>query len=339
MLRVAYQDGAYAIRNTRYAIRDHFILLPMRLFDLSLNLYRKSLKRFRPAHLAVHWWMTHVTIPLLEQRKGFRTMPDDPFWFRLELLTGRHEAETVRQIEQLVQPGMTVLDVGAHVGYYAHRCARLAGPNGRVIAFEPHPRTFAVLSHNVSHLSNVTPVQVALAETEGTAALHDYLIMSASGSLHYDQAMVEQQRSQLRTSDVAPRIAHNFPVQTYSVRTMPADACLEELGIQRVDVVKMDIEGAEISALRGMRNTILNSPGMALIMEYNPPALKAFNLQPEQALAEVLNLGFGQMQVIEKDGRLTDLKGDKAAIDALTVQLLDNNQLDVVNLLLKRPST
>ena len=311
----------------------------MSLFDHSLNLYRKSLKRLRPAHLGVHRLMTHVVMPLLEKRKGFRTMPDDPFWFRLELLTNRHEAETVRQIDQLVQPGMTVLDVGAHVGYYARRCARLVGENGRVIAFEPHPRTFAVLSHNVKRCGNVIPLQVALAESEGTAELHDYLIMSASGSLHYDQAMIELQRSQLTTSDVAPRIAHNFPVQTFIVRTVPADACLLKLGVERVDVVKMDIEGAEISALRGMRQTLANSPGMALIMEYNPQALKAFGLQPELALAEVLDLGFEQVQLIEGDGRLKELTRDEATIGRLTAQLMVDNQMDVVNLLFKRSLT
>jgi len=311
----------------------------MSLFDHSLNLYRKSLKRLRPAHLGVHRLMTHVVMPLLEKRKGFRTMPDDPFWFRLELLTNRHEAETVRQIDQLVQPGMTVLDVGAHVGYYARRCARLVGENGRVIAFEPHPRTFAVLSHNVKRCGNVIPLQVALAESEGTAELHDYLIMSASGSLHYDQAMIELQRSQLTTSDVAPRIAHNFPVQTFIVRTVPADACLLKLGVERVDVVKMDIEGAEISALRGMRQTLANSPGMALIMEYNPQALKAFGLQPELAVAEVLDLGFEQVQLIEGDGRLKELTRDEATIGRLTAQLMVDNQMDVVNLLFKRSLT
>ena len=266
-------------------------------------------------------------------------MPDDPFWFRLELLTNRHEAETVQQIDQLVRPGMTVLDVGAHVGYYARRCARLVGENGRVIAFEPHPRTFDVLSHNVIGCGNVTPLQIALAESEGTAELHDYLIMSASGSLHYDQAMFELQRSQLTTSDVAPRIAHNFPVQTFTVHTMPADACLPEMGVERVDVVKMDIEGAEISALRGMRHTLANSPGMALIMEYNPQALKAFGLQPEMALAEVLDLGFRQVQVVEGDGSLRDVTRDEAAIHRLTAQLMADNHMAVVNLLFRRSLT
>ena len=114
-------------------------------------------------------------------------MPDDPFWFRLELLTHRHETETIAHLDALAAPGMTMLDIGAHVGYYSCRYAKILGANGRIIAFEPHPRTFATLQHNVEQLPQVTAVQLALAEQEGSAELHDYLMMSASGSLHYDE--------------------------------------------------------------------------------------------------------------------------------------------------------
>jgi hypothetical protein len=53
----------------------------MSITDFSLRLYRKTLKRFRSAHMATHWLMTHGVIPLLEKSTSFRTMPDDPFGF------------------------------------------------------------------------------------------------------------------------------------------------------------------------------------------------------------------------------------------------------------------
>ncbi|MDV7401226.1 hypothetical protein RZS08_57955, partial [Arthrospira platensis SPKY1] len=70
-----------------------------RIFNAGLTLYRKTLKQVRPLHVAVHWLVSHSLIPLLEVIHGFRTLPDDPLWFRFELLTGRHEAETVQQIK------------------------------------------------------------------------------------------------------------------------------------------------------------------------------------------------------------------------------------------------
>src|SRR5690606_17306391 len=98
---------------------------------------------------------------------------------------------------------------------------------------------------------NVTLMQVALAEEEGTAELYDYLMMSASGSLHYDETLRDVQLSSTqRDVDFAPRLDNDFQPQTYTVRTAPIDDLMAEIGIKQVDVVKMDIEGAEMGALR-----------------------------------------------------------------------------------------
>ncbi len=306
----------------------------MSITELGVNLYRKTLKRIRPAHRATHWLMGHGVIPLLEKSSGFATMPDDPFWFRLELLTQRHERETMAVLDRLLRPSAIMLDVGAHVGYYARRYAPVVGGDGRVFAFEPHPRTFATLRRNVQPFAQVTPVQVALAEVGGTAVLHDYLIMSASGSLHYDEAMVALQQAHVHEGDVAPRIGQEFRPQTFTVQTIPGDDFLAEQGVSRVDVIKMDIEGAEIGALRGLRQTITRSPGLKLVMEYNPAALKAFGHEPAAALAEVCALGFQQVQAIEANGELTDLTGRETAVAQLTTQLMEH--MGVVNLLFSR---
>lgn len=306
----------------------------MRVLNSSLSLYRKTVKRFKPAHAAIHRIMDGLVIPILQIVKGFRTIEDDPFWFRLELLTNRHEIETTAQLAQLVKPGMVVLDIGAHVGYYARKFSALVGEKGRVIAFEPHPRTHQVLKQNVEKLSNVTSLQMAVAEQEGTAELYDYLMMSASGSLHYDESMADLQRSQMSANDIAPRKDGSFQMQKFSVRTVPIDDCLKELGITQVDFIKMDIEGAEMGALRSMKQTIANSPKLALIMEYNPQALKAFGFEPVEALAEILSMGFTGMQAINPDGSLSDWTRDTRTIQAMTQSLLQN--MSVLNLLFTR---
>lgn len=303
----------------------------MRISSFVLDLYRNTIKRVRPAHLATHWLMAHGAFPLLEAVTGFRTMPDDPFWFRLELLTGRYECETAAQLDRAVHPGMVLLDVGAHVGYYARRYAKTLGENGRVFAFEPHPEVFAVLDRNVRRFANVTPVPVALAEAAGTAELHDRLLTSASGSLRADPRVIELQRSLVAESDVAPRNSARFVGRTYAVRTTTLDAYLEEQRIERVDVVKMDIEGAEIGALRGMRRTIARSPGLVLVLEYNPVALRAFGHDPERALVEVLGLGFRRVRAIERGGELSDLTHDGEKVRRLTRRLASG--MGVVNLL------
>ena len=306
----------------------------MSIPDIGLKLYRHTVKRFRPAHAATHWFMTRAYLPLLERSRHFYTIAEDPFWFRLELLRNQHEVETTAVLDGLVRPGMVMLDIGAHVGYYTHRYAPKVGENGRVLAFEPHPRTYQTLQTNIQQFSNVTTFQLALAESSGTAELHDYLMMSASGSLNYDPGMETLQKSQVTKGDIAPRIRQNFEAKTFTVETKRVDDCLSDAGIEQVDLVKMDIEGAEIGALRGMSQTIARSPTLALVMEYNPQALAGFGHQPVEALFEVMALGFSSLEAIEPDGTLTDLAGNRPLLTARTAQLMEN--MGVVNVLLRK---
>lgn len=301
--------------------------------NMGLSLYRHTIKRVHVLHQATHWLMKHTAIPLLERAHGFHTLADDPFWFRLELLMQRHEVETTAQIRHLLKPGMVMLDIGGHVGYYTRIATQLVGDTGRVIAFEPHPRNVAMLRRNTAARPNVTVLQVALAEQEGTAELYDYLMMSASGSLHYDESIRDVQRAQMSDWDIAPR-AKDFQPQKFTVRTARVDDLLAELNIAQVDVVKMDIEGAELGALRGMTRTIAQSKTLSLVMEYNPLGLNAFGHDPIAALAEVLAMGFDRLYRIEDDGSLTDYTTRQDDLRQLTQRLVRN--MGVVNLLFQR---
>lgn len=305
------------------------------VLQIGVELYRKTFKRIRGFHRAMHWLSTTLLFPILEGIQGFHTMPDDPFWFRLELLTGRHEPETAMQLRRLIKPGMTVLDIGAHVGYYTRMASDIVGEKGRVIAFEPNPHNHAMLKRNAGNRSNVTLMQVALAEEEGTAELYDYLMMSASGSLHYDETLREVQLSTTqRDVDFAPRLDSDFQPKTYTVRTASIDSLMQDVDVSQVDVIKMDIEGAEMGALRGMKQTIANSPELALVMEFNPLGLKAFDNVPHESLQEVLEMGFSSLFVIEADGSLIDYTNQSEQLQQLTEQLMSD--MSVVNLLLTR---
>ena len=83
-----------------------------------------------------------------------------------------------------------------------------------------------------------------------------------------------------------------------------------------------------------MRATISRSPGLALVMEYNPQALSTFGHDPVQVVSEVMAMGFAKMQVIETDGSLSDIVLNGETLPRLTARLMA--KMDVVNLLLTR---
>ncbi len=306
------------------------------VFDASVRIYRSTFKRIRSFHSLFHHIMRLFIFPFLETITSFKTMPDDPFWFRLELLTRRHEPETLTQIKSILKPGMIVLDIGAHVGYYACRCAELVGETGQVIAFEPHPRTFAILSQNAARFPNIIPIQAAVSDRVGTAQLYDYLMMSASGSLNYDESLLNLQKSNMGSGDVAPRIREDFPVNTFEVETVQIDSLLAKQGIKMIDFIKMDIEGAEMNALVGMKDTIKRSEKLAMVMEFNPKALETFGYEPETTVSMVLDLGFDSVAIIESDRTLTEVTGDSRRIAELTQTLMQ--KMDVANLFFTRDS-
>lgn len=276
-------------------------------FEPSIMIYRRTMKRSRHLHSALYKIVQIIFVPLVERTTGFYTMSDDPLWFRIALITGSYERETTKLVEQLVKPGMTVLDIGAHVGYYTKLCSRCVGSAGRVIAFEPHPLTFSVLCKNAQAFRNVTPVQVAVTDQKGTACLYDCLLGPGSASLRYDECRRDRYRD-LSGREVAPRVLKDLPVASYTVETTTIDSYLAEARVERVDFIKMDIEGAEISAIRGMKQTIQSSLRLSCIMELNPRALQSFGLEPVKALKELREVGFSRIVIIEDNGRLTEVE-------------------------------
>ena len=134
------------------------------------------------------------------------------------------------------QLGDTVVDIGAGIGDDAVAFSRLVGKNGRVIAIEAHPLTYRCLLKTIkaNRLDNVIAVNAAVADKEGHITISDgenYL----SNSIHAGMGSV---RVQART----------------------LENILKKTGTSRVDLIKMNIEGAETAALKGMKEILLTTP-------------------------------------------------------------------------------
>jgi FkbM family methyltransferase len=154
------------------------------------------------------------------------------------LLHGCYEPETVALLSALLSEGMTYVDVGANIGHHALIAASRVGGTGAIHTFEPAPAMFNELRRNMSRngCRNVTCNNCALGEQVGTAQFYLADISeSAANSLGRTVHVTDRQVS-------------------VSVRTLD-DYC-EAAGINRLDVLKVDVEGAELLVLRGAERTI-----------------------------------------------------------------------------------
>jgi FkbM family methyltransferase len=131
------------------------------------------------------------------------------------------------------KPGDVILDVGAGRGEDVLAFSRETGENGRVLAIEAHPASYRILSRfcQLNRLSNTTPVHLAVMDCPGTVMIGDTDLWE--------------------TNTVSRSTGNGF-----SVRAMTLDQLCKEHEITQIDFLKMNVEGAETSALKGMRDTI-----------------------------------------------------------------------------------
>jgi FkbM family methyltransferase len=204
-------------------------------------------------------------------------LPDDPILTPQVLNQGEWEAGETAEFRRLIRPGDTVVDVGAHIGWYTLLAASRVGPSGRVIAFEPGPSALAYLRKNVAtnHLANVTIEPMAISDHAGTIALPD-----------------------------GPR--------TFEVHATPLDDYLRDKPGE-IGLVKIDIEGMEGLALAGMRRTLRENPPRAMIVEITPHEIRRTGLDPQQVAAELLDAGYRARALNVYTGATFPLQGASMA--------------------------
>lgn len=270
------------------------------LYASVLNFYRRSIKRVPRVHTALYWMGEQVVVPILERLRRFRTIPDEPLFGRLELLLGQYEFETVSYFKRVIKPGMICLDIGANVGYHTRLFARLVGLEGRVIAFEPHSVAYEFLKDNVQGLHNVTVLNLAASDHEGTMPLYDIVaIGSAASSLALHQSKMELAES--LHQEHYRRASSRKLVRTYSVRVSTVDNVLPMLGIRGVDLVKIDVEGAELGVIQGMTKTLQQSPSAIIVFELNPLCLESFNTGPNDLFELLEGIGYKEFTILDQE--------------------------------------
>ena len=230
-----------------------------------------------------------------------------------DMVVDRYEQATTKLFRQLIQPGMVVVDVGANVGYFTLLAAELAGSGGTVYAFEPEPNNYALLKNNIqlNSYSNIQPIETAVSNECGSTQLYLSAMDNGSHSIYGTAA--------------------RGVTGTHLVATTTLDAFLKGEGWPKVDLVKIDVEGAEIRVLDGMERLCERSPDFKLIIEYCPVLINATGAKPSDLLDKLASMNLKVRFVDEKNGVMAP---EAADLDLITAKLL--KQETYMNLLCSR---
>jgi FkbM family methyltransferase len=197
-------------------------------------------------------------------------------------LVSSDEKLALELFKRVLRPGYVVLDVGANIGSYTFTAAKRIGPRGRVYAFEPEPRNCWVLRRLATRFTNVSVVQKAVTSRSGLVPLY----LSRWGS------------SDHRIYDPGDNR------EALLVESVSIDEFVTLEGLQRVDVIKVDIQGAEVEAIKGMVHTIRTKNLRYLFIEFYPAGLYASGNSSEELLNLLFDLGFTSWRIDEQDRTL-----------------------------------
>jgi FkbM family methyltransferase len=215
--------------------------LPLPAARLAFRAYNKFMRRLGPEHVAATYFGARM-----------HCNPRDLIQ-RMVLYFGVWEPDVSRVIQQNLQGGDVFVDIGANIGYDTLLASTRVGTAGRVVAIEASPRTFALLQRNLAlnpAATNVRAVNVAVSDRPGRLDLY------------------EQDEGNI---GAATTLASRGGSLMASVDALPLDEILTAEEVQKLRLVKMDVEGAEPPILRHLLDRLASyPPTMDIVVEASP---------------------------------------------------------------------
>lgn len=182
------------------------------------------------------------------------------------------EIEIVRNV---VKKGDTAVDIGAMIGCYTLVFAKLVGETGKVFAFEPEPENYEILQKNISinGYKNTNIVKKAVSNVDGEMRLY---IADGNLGMHTLGKPINWK-----------------PREVVNIRTVRLDSCFKG---SQISFIKMDIQGAEGLALRGMEDVLQRSKQVKMIIEFSQPELEGLG-DPKECLSILVKYGFNIFEI------------------------------------------
>ncbi|GEM_PF-692854 len=263
-------------RSLAQLVRWKISVLPGRLSSFSYLVGDALLKRaFRgsrvPARLIRTFpWKVRMQLDVAQKTQ------------RALYLKKTYEPEVLHYIEKQLGPNDGFIDIGANVGFYALYAATRIKRNGGVFAFEPEPKNFTALKRNIElnglfHL--ITAVNKAVGDRAGTETFYINPWNEGGGSLNASDTFHddEQRFTKEETARHFPRVPLTTMVE---VTTLDAYIAKEKINLPHPLIIKIDIEGAELSALRGMQDLLKHgTPRIICEVSQDGIAISAFLAQ------------------------------------------------------------
>jgi len=193
------------------------------------------------------------------------------------IIRGRREREETRTIQKILKPGMTVVDIGANIGYYTLMEARAVTETGHVYAIEPEPRNFELLQRNIqlNNYRHVDAFQVGISNKTQLEKLY----ISEHSNLH----------------NLLRPLCPKDEDSVIDIKVYKLDDFISKYRISpsNIDLIRMDIEGYEVKALEGMSELLTEAKSLNLFIEFHPQYIESLSgYLLEATMRELDSLGF-----------------------------------------------
>jgi len=217
---------------------------------------------------------------------------------------GIYEVLVSQLLEDTVTKGMVFVDIGAHIGYHTLTAARLVGEEGRVFSFEPEPYNFELLVKNIqlNGYNNIVAIQKAVSNNNGKVMLFVPEGCASKSLLLPDKGFTDGEYVEVET-------------QTLDDFFQDYTGCYTG-----VDVIKMDVEGAEPLVLNGMTNIIRSNRKLKIVTEFSPGRLRLLGSSPEEYLDMLSKHGFVIYNLNDMTNRIERVKEPSILIEHVTIK-------------------